>query len=163
MKKKQEIPEEIREEAEAAADSGQPTAESTETAEIADAAEAKPDAEEKDAAETGAGSEKLAEDVAAFHALFPDVKAEEIPGSVWEQVEAGESLTASYAVHFVAALRDKERIERLNAENEKAAPPPVRHDGKEESYFSPEAVRAMSRDEVRKHYQEILRSMDHWN
>ena len=101
--------------------------------------------------------------MAAFHTLFPEVKAEEIPAEVWEQVENGASLTAAYAVHFVQALREKARIEALNAENEKAAPPPVRHDGREESYFSPEAVRKMSRDEVRKHYQEILRSMDHWN
>ena len=157
MKKKQEIPEEIREketDGEETAVSDQPSAVSEdEAAEETAEPEAAP---AKDA-------EGLAEDVAAFHALFPDVTAGQIPGEVWEQVEAGGTLTAAYAVHFVKALRDRERIDRLNAENEKAAPPPVRHDGKEESYFSPEAVRAMSRDEVRKHYQEILRSMDHWN
>ena len=165
MKKKQEIPEEIREAAEAAADSGQQTADSEEKADggqqTSDSNEAS--AEVSAEAKDGGEPEKLAQDVAAFHELFPEVKAEAIPGEVWDQVEAGQSLTAAYAVHFVKAMKEAARIEKRNAENEKAAPPPVRHDGKEESYFSPEAVSAMSREEVRKNYQEILRSMDHWN
>ena len=156
MKKKEEIPAEVREapeekKAPEASEEASEQAAGTEP-ETAVPAEKVPD-----------DAEKLARDVAAFHSLFPDVKAEEIPGEVWERVEGGESLTAAYAVHFVREKREEERIAKLNAENEKAAPPPVRHDGKEESYFSPEAVKAMSRDEVRKNYQEILRSMDHWN
>ena len=151
MKKKQEIPEEVRE---ALTDETEKTAlpEATEPA-------AGPEA----ATDPAGQADKLASDVAAFHALFPEVKAEEIPGEVWEKVEAGESLAGAYAVYFVKALRDRERIERINAENEKKAPPRVRHDGADGSYFSPEAVRAMTREEVRKNYQEILRSMDHWN
>lgn len=168
MKKKQEIPEELREAAGAEADGGQQPADSEEAAEAAavskaENAEEAPVEESGAATESGSEPEKLAEDVAVFHELFPEVKAEAIPAEVWKQVEAGESLTAAYAVHFVKAMREQARIEEKNAENEKAAPPPVRHDGKEESYFSPEAVRKMSRAEVRKHYQEILRSMDHWN
>lgn len=156
MKKKEEIPAEVREapeekKAPEASEEASEQAAGTEP-ETAVPAEKVPD-----------DAEKLARDVAAFHSLFPDVKAEEIPGEVWERVEGGESLTAAYAVHFVREKREEERIAKLNAENEKAAPPPVRHDGKEESYFSPEAVKAMSRDEVRKNYREILRSMDHWN
>ncbi|MBQ3866608.1 MAG: hypothetical protein II776_06870 [Clostridia bacterium] len=158
MKKKQEIPEEIR-----AAGNGAEAVTEEQTAEAA-AAEAPVPAEGENAAASGEEpEEKLSRDVAAFHELFPDVKADAIPREVWEEVEKGAALTAAYAVHFVREMREKERIARISAENEKAAPPRVRHDGTDGDYFSPEAVRAMSRQEVRKHYSEILRSMDHWN
>ncbi len=156
MKKKQEIPEEVRE-----ALTEEKTPETL--PEAADPAAAEEILQEAAKESVPDKTDKLAEDVAAFHDLFPEVKAEEIPGEVWEKVEAGESLTGAFAVYFVKALRDRERIDRINAENEKAAPPRVRHDGTDGSYFSPEAVRAMTREEVRKNYQEILRSMDHWN
>ena len=159
MKKKAEKPEEIREALKQEAPEETPVQAEEKAEEKTEETAASPAGEKEEAAEGDA----LAEDVAMFHTLFPSVSADKIPGAVWEAVEAGESLTAAYAVHFVQEMRDKERIERLNEENAKAAPPPVRHDGKEESYFSPEAVKAMSREEVRKNYQEILRSMDHWN
>lgn len=159
MKKKAEKPEEIREALKQEAPEETPVQAEEMAEEKTEETAASPAGEK----EKGAEGDALAEDVAMFHTLFPDVPADKIPGAVWEAVEAGESLTAAYAVHFVQEMRDKERIERLNEENAKAAPPPVRHDGKEESYFSPEAVKAMSREEVRKNYQEILRSMDHWN
>ena len=153
MKKKEKLPEEVRE------------ALTEETAPEATLPEAgsPAEAEQAPAANAPEGQDRLASDVALFHELFPEVKAQEIPGEVWDKVEAGESLAGAYAVYFVKALRDRERIERVNAENEKAAPPRVRHDGTDGSYFSPDAVRAMTREEVRKNYREILRSMDHWN
>ena len=146
MKKKEKIP------------AKEPEENQTEP-EMAQASSA-PESEEK-SEETA--EEKLKADISEFHTLFPDVKADQIPREVWDRVDQGESLTASYAVFFVRALREEERIAKVNAENEKTAPPRVRHDGTDGDYFSPDAVRAMSRDEVKKHYQEILRSMDHWN
>ena len=41
--------------------------------------------------------------------------------------------------------------------------PKVRNDGGAKGYFSPEAVKAMSRSEVKKNYDAILRSMEKWN
>ena len=124
----------------------------------AEAVEAK--AEEANALSREAAMEA---DVTLFHELFPEVRGDEIPAEVWEEVENGKSLAASYALHFVKALREKERVEAVNARNEKTAPPRIRHDGTEYEYFSPEAVSAMSGGEIRRNYNAILASMDHWN
>lgn len=147
MKRKKEIPEEVRE-----------ALTEEETAEVT-----LPEQAPETSAPHPVGERDLEADISQFHTLFPQVKVEQIPQEVWQQVEAGESLTGSYAVYFVKKMREEERIARVNAENEKAAPPRIRHDGADEGYFSPEAVKGMSREEVRRNYQEILRSMDHWN
>lgn len=108
-------------------------------------------------------AELMEEDIALFRSLFPDVKGEEIPQEVWDRVEAGESLAASYALFAVQKYREEERISRVNEENGKKAPPPVEGGSAEGDYFSPEAVKNMSRSEIRKHYDKILSSMEKWN
>lgn len=105
----------------------------------------------------------MEEDIALFRSLFEDVKAEQIPQEVWERVEKGESLSASFALYTLQKAKEQERVERVNLENAKKAPPKLRHDGAEQDYFSPEAVRAMSRSEIKKHYGAILKSMEKWN
>ena len=107
--------------------------------------------------------EKMEADITLFHELFPDVKGDQIPAEVWESVEGGESLAAAYALYTIRQMRQEERIRKVNEENEKKAPPRIRHDGGQGEYFSPEAVKAMSRSEVRKHYDAILRSMESCN
>ncbi|MBR2615960.1 MAG: hypothetical protein IKC69_04720 [Clostridia bacterium] len=107
--------------------------------------------------------ERMEEDIALFRNLFPEVKGEEIPDEVWERVEKGESLAAAFALHFVQKLRQEEKIRTVNEENEKKAPPRIHRDSGEGEYFSPEAVKAMSPKEVKKHYDAILRSMEHWS
>ena len=140
MKKKQKFPQEVRED---------------------ETIEAKADAGPE---ETGDPSEKeMEEDIALFHELFPDVKGTEIPAEVWERVEAGESLAAAFALYTVQKARREEKIREVNEKNEKAAPPRVRHDGDGAGYFSPEAVKAMTRSEIKKNYDAILRSMESWN
>ncbi|MBR2634899.1 MAG: hypothetical protein IKD31_04915 [Clostridia bacterium] len=107
--------------------------------------------------------EMMEEDISLFRRLFPDVSSDKIPEEVWKRVEAGESLAAAYALYSVQKMREEEAIEKVNAENEKKAPPRIRHDGADKVYFSPEAVKAMSRSEIKKNYDEILASMDNWN
>ena len=119
--------------------------------------EEKPEALEKTKGET-----KMEEDIALFHRLFPEVKAKDIPDQVWARVEAGESLAASYALYFVQRMREEEHIKTVNEANEKKAPPRIRHDGAEYEYFSPEAVKSMSRSEIKKNYDAILASMEKW-
>lgn len=116
--------------------------------------------------EEGASAESgdvMEEDIALFHELFPDVKGSEIPEEVWTRVEAGESLSAAYALYTIQKMREEEKIRAVNEENEKKAPPRIRHDGGDDTYFSPEAVKAMSRNEIKKNYDAILRSMENWN
>ncbi len=106
---------------------------------------------------------RMQEDISLFHSLFPEVKAQDIPEEVWARVENGESLAASFALFTVQKAKEEEHIRAVNEENEKKAPPRIRHDGKETEYFSPEAVKAMSRSEIKKNYDAILASMDKWN
>ncbi len=130
------------------------------------AAEEKSETEQALSEETLSREEKqkaMEEDIALFRSLFEDVKAEQIPQEVWERVEKGESLSASFALYTLQKAKEQERVERVNLENAKKAPPKLRHDGAEQDYFSPEAVRAMSRSEIKKHYGAILKSMEKWN
>lgn len=132
--------------------------------ERSEAAEAEnADAEAMEEIDAESPEEKMEADIALFHELFPDVKGDQIPAEVWESVEGGESLASAYALYTIRQMRQEERIRKVNEENEKKAPPRIRHDGSQGEYFSPEAVKAMSRGEVRKHYDAILRSMENWN
>lgn len=118
---------------------------------------------QEEGAEVPDAAELMEEDIALFRSLFPDVKGEQIPQEVWDRVEAGESLAASYALFAVQKFREEEKISRINEENGKKAPPPVEGGSAEGDYFSPEAVKNMSRSEIRKHYDKILSSMEKWN
>lgn len=109
------------------------------------------------------GVKLMEEDIELFRALFPDVKGEQIPQEVWDRVEAGESLSAAYALFAVKQYREEEKVSRINEENGKKAPPPIEGGSTEGDYFSPEAVKNMSRSEIRKNYDKILSSMEKWN
>lgn len=129
----------------------------------AEASEEETAENEAASSEEGAdNTEKMKEDVSLFHRLFPEVTAKDIPESVWQRVEAGESLAASFALHFVEKMREEEHIRTVNSANEKKAPPRIRHDGAEYDYFSPEAVKNMTRSEIKKNYDAILASMEKW-
>ena len=106
---------------------------------------------------------KMQADITLFHSLFPDVKAQDIPKEVWDSVEEGESLAASYSLYAVKTFREEERIRKVNEENDKKAAPRVQSDPGGEEYFSPEAVKQMTRAEIRKNYNKILTSMEKWN
>ncbi len=155
MKKKEKVlPEE--EEKEMLAEEEIPVSEAPET-------EAEPGEAPDAAPKTARSEEAMREDVALFHELFPEVTAKMIPKEVWEKVEQGESLAASFALYKVMQERENERIRKINEENAASAPPRIRHDGAEGEYFSPEMVKQMSQAEVRKNYNQILKSMDQWN
>ena len=109
------------------------------------------------------GVKLMEEDIELFRTLFPDVKGEQIPQEVWDRVEAGESLSAAYALFAVKQYREEEKVSRINEENGKKAPPPIEGGSTEGDYFSPEAVKNMSRSEIRKNYDKILSSMEKWN
>lgn len=106
--------------------------------------------------------EKMEADVTLFHSLFPQVKSEDIPQEVWDSVEAGESLAAAYSLFVVKKYREEERIRKVNEENDKKAAPRVHSDPEEGEYFSPEVVKGMTREEIRKNYNKILTSMEKW-
>ncbi len=127
------------------------------------AAPAEEEKARKPVAPAAPDEEKVREDVELFHTLFPEAGAKDVPKEVWEKVEAGQSLAASFALYTLMCERENERIRRVNEENAASAPPRIRSDGADGTFFSPEAVKKMTREEVRKNYKEILKSMDHWN
>lgn len=128
-----------------------------------DAVDETPAEDSSEAAESKALPRGFEEDVALFHDLFPDVKADDIPQEVWDRVESGESLAAAFSLYRMQQQKEEERIAKVNRENEEKAPPKIRHDGKEFTYFSPEAVKAMTQSEIKKNYDAILASMEKWN
>ena len=118
---------------------------------------------EKQEEEAVSPEKRMEEDIELFRKLFPEVKGEDVPQEVWARVEKGESLAASYALFAVEKYREEERVNRINEENGKKAPPPIEGIGSSGDYFSPEAVKNMSRSEIRKNYDKILSSMEKWN
>ncbi|MBR5295848.1 MAG: hypothetical protein IKU24_04580 [Clostridia bacterium] len=120
--------------------------------------------EEKDASEDEKDpKDRMKEDVELFHTLFPDVNGEDIPQEVWDRVEQGESLAASYALFAVMQYREEEKIRKINEENDKKALPRIQSGASDENYFSPEAVKKMTRSEIKENYDKILSSMEKWN
>ena len=107
--------------------------------------------------------EKLLSDIRELRSLFPEITPEDIPDEVWEKVKKGGELTANYALFVLKQKMEEERIALQNRKNEEKAPPRLKQSAKGEDYFSPETVRAMSPEEIRRHYTAILKSMDSWN
>ena len=99
----------------------------------------------EEASKSLSGGKSSEEDIALFHSLFPEVKGEDIPEEIWEAVENGESLSAAWALYTLCQEREQEKIRKKNRENEEKAPPRIHTKGEEEDYFSPDAVRSMSR------------------
>ena len=104
--------------------------------------------------------ENLSRELEEFSTLFPDTKIEDIPDEVWDAYEDGRGICAHFALFLYKKGREKESAEAKNAENTASAVPNV--EGEEEVYFTPEAVRKMSKAEVDKNYSAILESMKRW-
>lgn len=97
----------------------------------------------------------------AFRALYPDVSAEDIPDAVWEEVRGGLSLEASYALWDRRETLRRALAQDTNRKNASGAWGRAEFSG--EDFLSPDEVRSMTRDEVRRHYARIVESMKHWN
>lgn len=97
----------------------------------------------------------------AFRALYPDVSAEDIPDTVWEEVRGGLSLEASYALWDRRETLRRALAQDTNRKNASGAWGRAEFSG--EDFLSPDEVRSMTRDEVRRHYARIVESMKHWN
>lgn len=101
-------------------------------------------------------------EILRFRRLFGQIDPDSIPDAVWDRVKEGHSLCAEYALHLYEVAAEESRIRDKNEQNDKSAPGKITSGGGEE-YFSPEAVRAMDGKAVRKNYEKIMRSMEHWN
>ena len=97
----------------------------------------------------------------AFRALYPDVSEEEIPDAVWEAARGGLPLEAAYALHERREALRRSAADRINRRNANGAW--GRADTEMDGFLSPDEVREMTPDEVRKNYARIMESMKHWN
>lgn len=71
-------------------------------------------------AETGTQGEfdaDVSDDLIRFVREYPDVRAEDIPRSVWDRVVRGESLVAAWGKYEAEALREENR--RLREKNDR--------------------------------------------
>ena len=117
--------------------------------------------ESRDAKKKEQDALKRKEDIAAFRKQFPEVKAEEIPDTVWEEVAGGMDLLHAYAYYLLTKDADGGHATAVNEENSKRSAAAT-GDGSTEPSFTREQVEKMSRGDVKKNYKNILRSMSKW-
>ena len=105
--------------------------------------------------------EKMANDIKRFRESFPDVSAEDIPETVWDEVANGIPLAHAYALFEATENRINARAESVNARNGAIASLGVVGNATEPS-FTKEQVEKMSGKDVRSNYKSILKAMKSW-
>ena len=112
-------------------------------------------------AEREAQNSRMLSEYEEFSELFPNVGLETLSDGVWESVKRGVPLAAAYALYDrkneISALRAR----NANEKNRVSSAGAVTGGGGEE-YYSPEEVRAMSKDEVSANFDKIMASMKKW-
>jgi len=113
---------------------------------------------------------KQQDDYKQFIESFPDAKAEDIPASVWEQVDKGKSLVDAYTHHEnqslkeqLKSLTEKKEIEQTNEENAASSTGSVTGQGTAKAArFTRDQVDKMSREDVDRNWSAIQKSMKNW-
>ncbi|MFD0673930.1 hypothetical protein [Cohnella sp. GCM10027633] len=111
--------------------------------------------------------EKERADFQAFIKAFPDAKAEDIPPTVWADVQNGSSLVDAYTRHEnqslkqkLAAIEQQKQIEQQNEANAQSSTGSVTGNGSAvPTFFTKKQVDGMSQSEVNKHWDAINQSM----
>lgn len=106
-------------------------------------------------------NQRISEELGEFHLLFPETEIQALPESVWEQVKNGIPLSAAYALYEKKRVAAEMRATRVNLQNAAMSSGSAGKNTSSE-YFSPDEVRSMSQEEVRRHYTKILESMKKW-
>lgn len=108
-------------------------------------------------------------DFQQFLESYPSVKPDEIPISVWEEVESGKSLIDAYMKHENKLLKEKlgltnkqESIQQRNQENASASIGSVKSNGESAPFFTKDQVTKMSTKEVNDNWKAINESMKKW-
>ena len=104
--------------------------------------------------------ESANEEIKRFRALFPEVAAEEIPDTVWAEVEGGIPLSYAYAYHLANEKKEANLADIVNARNNVSAA--ITGDFATEPEFTREIVERMSDREVKRNFKNILKAMNSW-
>lgn len=94
--------------------------------------------------------------------LFPDLNVDDIPDEIFEKSDNGKGLAAQYALFYLKEEKKNTEQKKKEEENLKSAAPDVKN-APEEAYFTPEQVKGMTEEEIRKNYKTIMKSMEKWN
>lgn len=112
--------------------------------------------------ELDADRARVEKELEEFMGLYPESDVRAIPEDVWLRVREGIPLAAAFALYQRKSELEKKRIGELNEKNRKMSSGSL-NDGETESFYSPSEVRKMTPQEVKKNYDDIIRSMRHWN
>lgn len=104
---------------------------------------------------------EASEEIKKFREIFPDVSAEDIPDSVWEEVANGASLPHAYALYKVSEDSLNRYAEDINDRNSRRGAKAA-SDGATEPVFTKELVEKMSGKDVKSNYKGILKAMKNW-
>ena len=109
-----------------------------------------------------ADTDKAVQEYTEFKSLFPNADPDALTNEVRELMKEGIPLAAAYALYEKRAEKRSADAALKNARNTGASFGSV---GKppESDYFTPDEVRAMTRNEVRANYQKIIQSMKSWS
>jgi hypothetical protein len=110
---------------------------------------------------------RMKNEVAAFLAEYPEVKAESIPPSVWQDVDKGIPLTRAYAWYESKSSREeaakKQKIAETNQKNAESSTGGLTGNAAPQTDFiSYERFETMTSQEVANNYAKIQKSMKHW-
>ncbi len=103
----------------------------------------------------------MGEDIRRFRELFPDVQSDDIPESVWEEVQNGVSLVHAYALYQMTESRLDARAASVNERNGNISAAATAN-GSTEPSFTKEQVERMSGKDVKSNYKSILKAMKNW-
>lgn len=104
---------------------------------------------------------EAAEEIKKFRELFPDVAADSIPESVWEEVQQGIPLSHAYALYRIGEDSLSRYAEDINSKNSRRGAVAY-SDGATEPVFTKELVEKMSGKDVKNNYKSILKAMKNW-
>ena len=104
---------------------------------------------------------EISDDIKRFREIFPEVSAEEIPESVWEEVHKGVSLAHAYALWTVTGENLNRRAADINRRNEQSGAA-VKGESAAEPVFTKEQVEKMNGRDVKSNYKNILKAMKNW-
>ena len=97
-----------------------------------------------------------------FEEYFPDTDVRSIPKEIWEQVRNGASLAGTYALFLRKNGLAEKKIGDFNEKNRRMSAGSLMN-GEGEKYYSPAEVKKMTPAQVKKHYDDIITSIRHWN
>lgn len=109
--------------------------------------------------ERSASERRLDTELFEFTEMFPDTDLDDIPDTVWQRVKEGVTLAGAYGEYVKQIEESKALAKRANEKNKGVTPGPVAASGRK-AVFTARDVQKMTKEQVKKHYAEILESME---